>query len=290
MKKQLSLLDLEGVDYTPTPDDNAPHLTREQVFGDYNGFVEKFKGKRTTDDCYTPDDVYDVVAAYVRSHLQGEGTADIPFVRPFYPGGDYERYDYPPDCVVVDNPPFSIYSKIVRWYLAHNIRFFLFAPTLTAIVQGADVTYLVTSAATTYANGAVVNTSFVTSLEAWRDYRIVCDGDLKRAIEACDSQHQRREVSVYSYDAHLISIALMNKFSSLSFAIGRDECRIVSDFDGMRERGKSVFGSGIILNDGWAAEFSDDGGIAVQRRAVILPSDRERDIIQQLINDYGKQR
>ncbi len=28
---------------------------------DYDGFVEKFKPKKTTDDCYTPPEVYDVV-------------------------------------------------------------------------------------------------------------------------------------------------------------------------------------------------------------------------------------
>lgn len=27
---------------------------RQQTFLDYDGFVEKFKPKKTTDDCYTP--------------------------------------------------------------------------------------------------------------------------------------------------------------------------------------------------------------------------------------------
>ena len=38
------------------------------------------------------------------------------FVRPFYPGGDYENFVYGENCVVVDNPPFSIISKIIRFY------------------------------------------------------------------------------------------------------------------------------------------------------------------------------
>ena len=33
---------------------------------DYGGFVEKFKPKRTADDCYTPPEVYAVVLDYVR--------------------------------------------------------------------------------------------------------------------------------------------------------------------------------------------------------------------------------
>lgn len=91
-------------------------------FNDYEGFVDKFKPKKTTDDCYTPPAVYDAVLNYVRSTY---GIAeDTPIVRPFYPGGDYEHYDYPEDCLVVDNPPFSIFSKIVDFYTKRGIRFF----------------------------------------------------------------------------------------------------------------------------------------------------------------------
>ena len=52
-------------------------------------------------------------------------------VRPFYPGGDYEHYDYPEGAVVLDNPPFSILTKICTFYLDRKIPFFLFAPSLT---------------------------------------------------------------------------------------------------------------------------------------------------------------
>lgn len=31
----------------------------------YEEFVDKFKPKRTTDDCYTPEGIYDVVRDYV---------------------------------------------------------------------------------------------------------------------------------------------------------------------------------------------------------------------------------
>ena len=96
---------------------------------DYEGFVEKFKPKKTTDDCYTPPEVMEVVNAYVERRW---GIDRSRFVRPFYPGGDYEHFDYSADAVVVDNPPFSILGKIKRFYLAHDIPFFLFCPSLTA--------------------------------------------------------------------------------------------------------------------------------------------------------------
>lgn len=81
---------------------------KEEKFNDYDGFVEKFKPKKTTDDCYTPTEVYDVVLKHVREKYNIAD--DVPIVRPFYSGGDYENYDYPEDCVVVDNPPFSIFA------------------------------------------------------------------------------------------------------------------------------------------------------------------------------------
>ena len=81
---------------------------------DYDGFVEKFKPKNTTDDCYTPPEVYDVVLKHVREKYNIAD--DVPIVRPFYPGGDYENYDYPEGSVVVDNPPFSIFAKIIDFY------------------------------------------------------------------------------------------------------------------------------------------------------------------------------
>ena len=87
------------------------------------------------------------------------------FLRPFYPGGDYENYNYE-GGIVVDNPPFSIITKIVNFYVAKGIRFFLFAPGLTSIIQLSDIcTTLIADAKITYENGAIVSTSFVTNLD-----------------------------------------------------------------------------------------------------------------------------
>ena len=95
----------------------------------YEDFVEKFKPKKTTDDCYTPPLVYETVKEWA---CEKYGIQSDKIVRPFYPGEDYEHADYPDGCVVLDNPPFSILSKICEFYLDRNIPFFLFAPSLTA--------------------------------------------------------------------------------------------------------------------------------------------------------------
>ena len=94
----------------------------------YEEFVNKFKPKKTTDDCYTPDCVYDVVLDYVVQHYKIDREK---VVRPFWPGGDYENYDYSDGKIVVDNPPFSILSKICNTLNDKGVKFFLFAPTLT---------------------------------------------------------------------------------------------------------------------------------------------------------------
>lgn len=105
-------------------------MTREEKFNDYAGFVEKFKPKKTTDDCYTPPAVYEAVKAWA---CQKYSIDPARTVRPFWPGGDYEHFDYPDGAVVLDNPPFSCLAKIVRFYQARQIHYFLFAPGLTAL-------------------------------------------------------------------------------------------------------------------------------------------------------------
>lgn len=50
----------------------------------YEDFVEKFKPKKTTDDCYTPTLVYDAVRDWA---CEKYGIDSAFIVRPFYPGG-----------------------------------------------------------------------------------------------------------------------------------------------------------------------------------------------------------
>lgn len=96
-------------------------ITMGEITPEYQAFTDKFKPKLTTDDCYTPDNIYEVVRSWVFEHYGLP--ADTPVVRPFWPGGDYQAEEYPDGCVVIDNPPFSIISDIQRFYLAAGSRF-----------------------------------------------------------------------------------------------------------------------------------------------------------------------
>ena len=149
------------------------------LFDDYDGFVEKFKPKKTTDDCYTPPAVYDYVLQYVADHCDIDG---MTVVRPFYPGGDYESLVYPDNCVVIDNPPFSIVSQIVRFYLKRGIKFFLFAPHLTLFGADLDCTRIVCGADIVYENGAKVKTSFLSNM--FGESGVIGDPVLYKGIDA----------------------------------------------------------------------------------------------------------
>lgn len=50
----------------------------------YEEFLEKFKPKKTTDDCYTPPLVYDAVKDWACAEYDIDPEK---IVRPFWPGG-----------------------------------------------------------------------------------------------------------------------------------------------------------------------------------------------------------
>jgi len=61
------------------------------LFNDYDDFIKKFKPKKTTDDCMTPPEIYEIVKDWA---CREYGIDPAKVVRPFWPGGDYEHFDY----------------------------------------------------------------------------------------------------------------------------------------------------------------------------------------------------
>jgi hypothetical protein len=191
----------------PRRDTVMARKSRREIHEDYDGFVAKFKPRKTTDDCYTPQPVYDAVLGWLRENADIEGRE---IVRPFWPGGDYEAYEYPDGCVVIDNPPFSIFSKICRFFMARGIRFFLFAPHLTLCgARGIEWTCVVTAAVITYENGAKVKTSFVSNL--FGDVRIMTAPELKERIDIAQ-RPPKSTGAIYKFPPNIISAARMGKY------------------------------------------------------------------------------
>ena len=192
---------------------------------DYDKFVDKFKRKLTTDDCYTPPKVYDAVLGWLGANCDLSG---LHIVRPFYPGGDYEHYSYTDDCAVVDNPPFSIISKIVRFYEGRGIRYFLFAPALTSLGLPAT-TVICGEYPVVYENGAVVKTAFVTNMLD-DDICVAVLPELDNAIAEVQKSGTPPKPTFRTPNGTLcVKDVLTYARRGIAYALRRDQCLKVND-------------------------------------------------------------
>lgn len=270
----------EETDELQTPSKKG--RSREETFNDYDGFVGKFKPKKTTDDCYTPPLVYEAVCGWVNDNiLPLEG---VEIVRPFYPGGDYEHFTYSEGCLVLDNPPFSMLAQIKRFYHQRGIRYFLFAPALTLAdsARELDSTAILCGASVTYENGAVVPTSFITNLPCG-DTEIWCAGSLVDRIEGANKKAQK-ELSKHSYPPNVTSPALLQKISrrGIDFRIPKNECVRISCLDSQRAFKKGIYGGGWLVSD-IAAERIAAARIAAEREPQTWQlSPREKELIKKM--------
>ena len=253
MADEIKQLDLFGEEVRP----KAKYVQGQVGKDDYGEFTEKFKAKLTTDDCYTPVEVYEAVLGWLREKVDLSG-ANI--VRPFWPGGDYEAYDYKEDDVVVDNPPFSILARILRFYQGRGIRFFLFGPQLTLFSSSSSsLTYIPCTCAVKYANGAKVNTGFVSNL--FGDVFAMSAPDLrKRIMEAQEKAERNGSASLprYEYPPEVLTSSMLGYLSShgVEFTVMRDEVSPskLSALASQRAVGKGIFGNGWLISEKKAAE------------------------------------
>ena len=258
---------------------------------EYAAFIDKFNPKKTTDDCYTPANIYDVVRDWAVNKYDLQGRE---IVRPFYPGGDYERAEYPDGCVVLDNPPFSILSKICRFYAARRIKYFLFAPSLTLFSTNAGLSnYIVAGADITYENGATVKTGFVTNLGS--DV-VTLAPDLCAAIKKENDENTKTPVQLpkYEYPDNVITAALLQKIvqRGVGFSVPRTDAVFIRALDHQRESKKAIFGCGFLLSARAAAERAAAERAAAERAAAERAaanrwhlSDRELELIRAMEPD-----
>lgn len=218
---------------------------------DYQEFVEKFEAKKTTDDCYTPPLVFDAIKEWVIKEYKIN--PDL-IVRPFKPGGDYQKERYAPNAVVLDNPPFSILSEIVRFYTERSIRFFLFAPTLTLLSRACDdcCTALACGVGVIYENGANVNTSFLTNLEP-SEIKVKSCPELYEVIHANSENIKslNKAQRKYEYPNEVITASMVVRFSKygVNWQLNRPDCVRVSQLDSQKENGDAIYGGGYLISD-----------------------------------------
>ena len=203
----------------------------------YDEFVNKFKPKLTTDDCYTPPKIYSVILDWVKKYYG----VNERIIRPFNPNDDYKKYDYS-NAVVVDNPPFSILAEIIDYYLDNNVKFFLFAPSLTCfnyLAKNRKVCILPINVSITYENGARIVTGFITNLE---NNAININAELYKLIKNCYEDKSNRKIN-HGYD--YICIGNSNKLAKRGI-----DLKIKSFKEHIRKKDNyEIFGGGVLLHE-----------------------------------------
>ena len=264
--------------------ENRERFDREREEGndEYNEFLDKFEQLKTTDDCYTPDNIYEAVASYVENRY---GIDRSDFVRPFYPGGDYQAYKYKSTDAVVDNPPFSILAQIIDFYVEKGQRFFLFAPGLATMnyISRTGVTAICTYAGITYENGATVATSFITNMEP-EDIAAMSAPELSSAIIEANKINEKamhRDIPKYEYPFEVLTAAKLGYLSKYGqrLEVSRNDAMFIRALDAQKEYDKGIYGGALLLSERAAAERA-----AAERASATVwkLSERELEIVKSL--------
>lgn len=251
------------------------------VFHDYESYIAKFRDlPKTTDDTYTPPDVYEAVLQYLRE--EGKLTDAHTILRPFYPGGDYERAEYPENGIVIDNPPFSVFSKICKFYTARHIPFFLFGPGMTIATVSTYATAVIINTGLIFENGPNVRVNFASSL--FPDVALMTAPRLNDLIRACPSQKQKKELPIYETPDELLSVSDLQTICNggIVFAVRRSECVRVRTLDLHPKRG-GLFGDHLLIAKAIAKAKAKAIAKAKAKRTIHIPlSEREQRIVERL--------
>ena len=228
--KQLTLWDdeeLEALRPQPKRPKRNGGSSNPIVFRDYESFIAKFTDNpKTTDECWTPKDIYEAVVDYVGTVID---LTDKVVLRPFYPGGNYQEAEYPENGVVIDNPPFSIFAQICKWYTARKVPFFLFGPGMTIGNVTRYCTAVIVGSNIKFTNGASVRINFASNL--FGDMVIMTAPKLCEALENCESQDQKVNLPSYAYPDEVLSVSDMQTIAGggVDFRVRRSECAVVRE-------------------------------------------------------------
>lgn len=259
--------------------------SKRDLFTDYEAFVDKFDAKKTTDDCYTPKEVYQIVLDYVACNYD---LTNKEIIRPFFPGGDFECIDYPDNSVVIDNPPFSIISKISRFYVAKKIPFFLFAPHLTLFSSDIECTHIVVGGNVTYENGAVVKTSFLSNM--FGDAKVIGDADLLNRFKELE-ERGKANLPKYDYPDNVLTVSRVAWIIERGVSVRFDKNHLAHcrGLQSQKTDKKAIFGSGFLLSDAATLEkkaaekaAAEKAAAEKENRIIWKLSQKEMDIIKSL--------
>ena len=219
-----------------------------------------------------PPDIFKAVVDYVDTIYPLDGKE---ILRPFYPCGDYEHADYPEDGVVIDNPPFSIFTKICKFYSERNIPFFIFGPGLTIFSCLKYCSVVVVSPQIKFGNAALIKCNFATNLLG--DTLVSTSRELSQAIAACPSQPQKVRLQKYAYPPEVLSVSDFQTMAKGDddFAIKRSEATVIRSLD-FHPNKSGLFGDHLLVSKAAAVKA------AAVKAVPIELSERERLLLGKL--------
>lgn len=213
-------------------------------------------------------------------------------MRPFYPGGDYETYEYKDGEIVLDNPPFSLLSKIVDFYLSRDIHFFLFAPELTMFntMNREKVNAVIADAQIIYENGAVVKTGFLTTLG---DYAIEGSVELNQKIKEAtkEIEKDKKKLPKYKYPKEVLMVNDVGKIvgKGKDIRIKRKDIIFTRQLDSQKLKGKSIYGAGFLLSKQEAARMEAAKMEAAKMEAARMEAARMEAAIEWELSEREKE-
>lgn len=250
----------------------------------YKYCVTNGRNINSTDECYTPPAVYDTVLDYAvdRYNLQGKH-----IVRPFIPGGDYQKYAYDKNDVVIDNPPFSITTKIAKWYVDHNIPFFLFVNGLYGVslsrgLHGKATVIATNANASFYNKGSdkSIKLGFVTNMEP---KNIIIRGDAA-LTNKLNGLVDKKSFKRFHYPDNFLKnndiLAALQR--NVELKLTTNNCLFEDNLDYHKAQHVKVFGGGYLVDDKLYAEFKDSVKQDLPGTYCVTLSTREQKLIEQL--------
>ena len=185
--------------------------------------------------------------------------------------------------------------------MENGIKFFLFAPSLTAfggrkVID--KICHIICDCDITYENGAIVKTSFVTNLEP--ELIAMTSPELTKLVNTTMEnvlRGKRKTLPKYEYPDHIVTAAIMQRWAryGVDFQVRKGECIAVSRLDAQREKKKNIFGGGLLLSDAKAKERAAAERAAAERAAAERAaaeryqlSERERELVKSMQKPEGK--
>nr|DAU84726.1 MAG TPA: hypothetical protein [Caudoviricetes sp.] len=152
------------------------------------------------------------------------------------------------------------------------MRFFLFGPQLTLFSSSSSLTYIPCACTVEYANGAKVNTGFISNL--FGDVLAMSAPDLRKRIKEAQKKAKgdaSASLPRYEYPPEVLTSSMLGYLSThgVEFRVMRDEVSpvLLSALASQKAVGKGIFGKGWLISEKKAAEKKAAEKKAAEKKA-----------------------